>query len=299
MNNLRVGSWVRYKIEKAKNSSNDPFSIPSSTNGEKEVYAVVIQIDDNNCIITYQDESYNVPIFKTVLTSIGSVEMVCPSLYGSDWEPEDEADINNMSDKNLEIIKHIQQTGCCPEDNTLATSEYHCSGYQPKGGVKFKPKKSINTNPPHISTSNKETTEEIVREHEHNYVDISACANPDIDYSGSLFDPNEKDPAMRALNMVKEFCNVSIREINQNRAISTNCFKADAYQDVIDFIQEHQNKCHAIENQEVRHLENDSKWYKQRMEEYRKSFFMVCNLIDTCGVPESIKYFVKQEELRY
>lgn len=78
MNKLRVGSWVRYKTEKAKNSSNDPFSIPSSTSGEKEVYAVVIQIDDSNCIITYQDESYNVPTFKTVLTSIGSVEMVCP-----------------------------------------------------------------------------------------------------------------------------------------------------------------------------------------------------------------------------
>lgn len=81
MNKLRVGSWVRYKIEKAKNSSNDPFSIPDNTSGEKEVYAVVIQIDDNNCTITYtcQDELYNVPVFKTVLTSIDSVEMVCPS----------------------------------------------------------------------------------------------------------------------------------------------------------------------------------------------------------------------------
>lgn len=219
-----------------------------------------------------------------------------------------------MSDKNLETIKHIQQTGCCPEDDILATSEYHCSGYQPKSDVKFNPKKSINTNPPHVSTSSKETTEEMVREHNRNYVDISAYASPDIDYSDSLFDPNEKDPVMRALNMVKEYCNVSIREINQNRAISTDCFKVEAYQDVINFIEEHQKKCQEIKSYSsldldkliestdssyIKHLENEIEWFKGRMEQYRKSFFMVCNLIDTCGVPESIKYFVKQEELRY
>lgn len=215
-----------------------------------------------------------------------------------------------MSDKNLEIIKHIQQTGRCPEDDTLATSEYHCSGYQPKVDKEFKPKKSISTNPPHISTSNKEAAEKVL----HDYVDISAYANPETDYSDSLFDPNEKDPVMRALNMVKEYCNVSIREINQNRAISTDCFKADAYQDVINFIEEHQKKCHDVESYSsldldkliestdssyIKHLENEIEWFKGRMEQYRKSFFMVCNLIDTCGVPESIKYFVKQEELRY
>ena len=204
-----------------------------------------------------------------------------------------------MNDKNLEIIKHIQQTGRCPEDDVLATSEYHCSGHQPKSDAKFKPKKSINTNPPYVSTYNKETTNDIIQEHDHNYVDISAYANPDIDYSNSLFDPNEKDHAMRALNMVKEYCNISVREINQNKAISTDCFKADAYQDVINFIEEHQNKCHTIKNQELKHIQNEAGWYKKRMEEYRKSFFMVCDLIKSSNVPESVKYFVEQEEKRY
>ena len=138
--------------------------------------------------------------------------------------------------------------------------------------------------------------DDAIREYNHNYVDISAYANPDIDYSDSLFNPNEKDPVMRALNMVKEYCNASIREINQG---IVDCFKADAYQDVINFIEEHQKKCQAVENQEVRHFKNDSKWYKQRMEEYRKSFFMVCDLIKSSNVPESVKYFVELEEKRY
>lgn len=34
--------------------------------------------------------------------------------------------------------------------------------------------------------------------------------------SVSLFDPNEKDPVMRALNMVKEYCNVSVKELIEN-----------------------------------------------------------------------------------
>lgn len=211
------------------------------------------------------------------------VKKLKQSLYGSDWKPEDEADMNNLSENNKYIYNKAHSG----------------SGYQPKAGKEFNPKKSINTNPPHVSTSNKETTKEIVREHNHNYVDISAYANPDIDYSDSLFDPNEKDPVMRALNMVKEYCNVSIRRITQHKNITTDCFKADAYQDVINFIEEHQKKCKAVENQEVRHFENDSKWYKQRMEEYRKSFFMVCDLIKSSNVPESVKYFVEQEEKRY
>lgn len=122
-----------------------------------------------------------------------------------------------------------------------------------------------------------------------------------IDYNNSLFDPNEKDPVMRALNMVKEYCNASIREINQ---LSTDCFKADAYQDVINFIEEHQKKCRAVENSvvknsELKHIQNEVSWYKQRMGEYRKSFFIVCDLIKSSNVPESIKYFVAQEEKRY
>lgn len=183
-----------------------------------------------------------------------------------------------MSDKNIEIIKHIQATGRCPEDDMMATNSFTESGFQPKTGNKFTFKKSIDTNPPKISKKNEEV---------------------EIDYSNSLFDPNEKDPAMRALNMVKEYCNISVREINQNKAISTDCFKADAYQDVINFIEEHQNKCHTIKNQELKHIQNEAGWYKKRMEEYRKSFFMVCDLIKSSNVPESIKYFVEREEKRY
>ena len=109
---------------------------------------------------------------------------------------------------------------------------------------------------------------------------------------------------MRALNMVKEYCNLSIREINQSRAISTDCFKADSYQDVIGFIEEHQKKCHAVEdpmveNLELKHIQNEASWYKKRMEEYRKSFFMVCDLIKSSNTSESIKHFVELEEKRY
>ena len=192
-----------------------------------------------------------------------------------------------MSDKNIEVIKHIQATGKCPEDAIMATSMYSESGYQPNAGNRYTPKKSIDTNPPPIPTKGSSA------------VPPTKKVGIEIDYSNNLFDPNEKDPVMRALNMVKEYCNVSIREINQDTVISTDCFKADAYQDVINFIEEHQNKCHTVENREVRHLENDSKWYKQRMEEYRKSFFMVCDLIKSSNVPESVKYFVEREEKRY
>ena len=37
-----------------------------------------------------------------------------------------------MSDKDIELIKHIQATGKCPEDAIMATSMYSESGYQPK-----------------------------------------------------------------------------------------------------------------------------------------------------------------------
>lgn len=209
-----------------------------------------------------------------------------------------------MSDKKVEIIKHIQQTGRCPEDDILTTSECHCSGHRPKSDVKFNPKKSINTNPPHVSISNKETTKDIIQEHDHNYVDISAYANPDIDYSNSLFDPNEKDPVMRALNMVKEYCNVSIRRITQHKNITTDCFKVEAYQDIINFIEDHQKKCNTlkdsvVEASKLKHIQNEAGWYKKRMEEYRKSFFMVCDLIKSSNVSESIKHFVGLEEKRY
>ena len=119
---------------------------------------------------------------------------------------------------------------------------------------------------------------------------------------------------MRALNMVKEYCNASIREINQGRAISTDCFKAGAYQDVIDFIEEHQKKCQDVKsyssldldklieetnNSYINHLENEIEWFRGRMDDYKKSFFMVCDLIKSSNVPESVKYFVEREEKRY
>lgn len=214
------------------------------------------------------------------------VKKLKQSLYGSDWKPENDVNINNLSENNKYIYNKAHSN----------------SGYQPEAGKESKPKKSINTNPPHVSISNKETTKDIIQEHDHNYVDISAYAN--IDYSNSLFDPNEKDPVMRALNMVKEYCNVSIREINQSRATSTNCFKATAYQDVINFIEDHQKKCNTlkdsvVEASELKHIQNEAGWYKKRMEEYRKSFFMVCDLIKSSNVPESIKHFVELEEKRY
>ena len=193
-----------------------------------------------------------------------------------------------MSDKNIEVIKHIQATGKCPEDNNEATSTFSESGFKSKTANKFKP--------------------------DNNYADISAYANTDIDYSDSLFDPNEKDPVMRALNMVKEYCNVSIREINQDRAISTDCFKADAYQDVIDFIEEHQKKCKEVnscssidldkliertDNSYIKHLEYEIEWFRGRMDDYKNSFFMVCDLVKNSNVPNSVKYFVEREEKRY
>ena len=153
-----------------------------------------------------------------------------------------------------------------------------------------------------------------IHEYNHDYVDISAYANTDIDYSDSLFNPNEKDPIMRALNMVKEYCNVSIRKITQHKNITTDCFKVEAYKDVINFIEEHQKKCHDVksyssldldklieetDNSYIKHLENEIEWFKGRMDDYKKSFFMVCDLIKSSNVPESVKYFVEREEKRY
>lgn len=37
-----------------------------------------------------------------------------------------------MSDKNIDVIKHIKATGKCPEDDIVATSMYNGSGFQPK-----------------------------------------------------------------------------------------------------------------------------------------------------------------------
>lgn len=73
MKDLRVGSWVRYKLK--QHNSDDPFS-PSIE--EREVYAVVIQVDRNNCVITWYEDVDGVPTFKTMITSINSVEVIFP-----------------------------------------------------------------------------------------------------------------------------------------------------------------------------------------------------------------------------
>lgn len=128
------------------------------------------------------------------------------------------------------------------------------------------------------------------------------------------FDPNEKDPVMRALNMVKEYCDASIKELAFMDNLSTNYFKVEAYQDVINFIEAHQKKCQDVksyssldldkliektDNSYIKHLENEIEWFKSRMDAYRKSFFIICDLIKSSNVPESIKYFVEREERRY
>ena len=193
-----------------------------------------------------------------------------------------------MSDKNIEYTKEIQKFG-----QPVNMSE--CDTCIEK--IDKKCKKDIN--------------KDIIHKYEHNckygsnYIDVSSYANNDnIDYSYSLFDPNEKDPVMRTLNMVKEYCNVSIREINQSRAISTDCFKANAYQDVIDFIEEHQKKCHAVEDpvvetSELKHIQNEIEWFKSRMDAYRKSFFKVCDIVEHSDSPDIIKKLVKEEKDRY
>ena len=124
-------------------------------------------------------------------------------------------------------------------------------------------------------------------------------------------------PVERALDMVSDYCMEKVRNLFfGNGDVSEEYLdKSGAYLDVRHFIQDYVERyradweaqkeakteeIHSVdENEELNHCKKEAEWYKMRMEQYRKSFFMVCNLIDTCGVPESIKYFVKQEELRY
>lgn len=198
------------------------------------------------------------------------VKKLKQSLYGSDWKPEDGANINNLSENNKYIYNKAHSG----------------SGYQPKAGEEFKPKKSISTNPPNFSTCREEVEECTKRE----YV----------------------SPAERALDMVSDYCMEKVRNYFFSNSPAEECnHKAEAYFDVRNFIQDYiemhmadweiqeKERNPVDENDELKHCKKEAKCYKKRMEQYRKSFFMVCNLIDTCGVPESIKYFVKQEELRY
>lgn len=119
--------------------------------------------------------------------------------------------------------------------------------------------------------------------------------------SASLFDPNEKDPVMRALNMVKEYCNVSIREIvNSNTGtLSASSLKITAYQDVIDFIEDHQRKCMGVKNRELEHGENEVEWYRTRMQTYRDSFFRVCDIVEHSDCADIIKELIENERRKY
>lgn len=118
-------------------------------------------------------------------------------------------------------------------------------------------------------------------------------------------------PVERALDMVSDYCMEKVRNCFFSDGASEGYqHKSEAYFNVRNLIQdyiemhrrdwERQREVKSEEdNEELNNYKKEVEWYKNRMEQYRKSFFMVCNLIDTCGVPESIKYFVKQEELRY
>lgn len=207
-----------------------------------------------------------------------------------------------MSDKNIEVIRHIRATGKCPEDAIMATSMYSESGYQPEAGKEFKPKNNL----PHTSAPNKETEEDIIHEYEYNYVDVGSYANIDVDYSDSLFDPNEKDPAMRALNMVKEYCRVSLKKLQrEDLDIRNKISQQRAYVDVIDFIKDHQNKClavkqsEALRSEEIEHTANERDWFEKRMKDYRESFFRVCDIVEHSDCADIIKTLVDEERKRY
>lgn len=107
-----------------------------------------------------------------------------------------------MSDKNIEIIKHIQRTGMCPEDDSIATSMFSESGFQPKVNNGYIPEESMETCP--------------------------------FGY---------------------EF--------------------------------------------EIKHLNNDVAWYKKMMEEYRESFWKVCDMVAKSSDLVKLKELTKKELQRY
>lgn len=205
-----------------------------------------------------------------------------------------------MSDKNIDVIKHIQATGKCPEDIIMATSMYSESGYQPEAGKEFKPKKSM---------------EDIIHNYEHNckyeynYVDMDSYANVDVD-SNSLFDSNEKNPAMKALNMIKEYCRVSLKELyEKDLGIKETVNQQKAYVDVIDFIEDHQRKCKAVQNQSstptpeedftLKHIQNERDWFHKMMNEYSSSFFKICDIVEHSDCANIIKKLINEEKNRY
>lgn len=160
---------------------------------------------------------------------------------------------------------------------------YSKSGFQPKANTKTYIKKSINTN---------------------NNVKAK------VDYYNNLFDPNEKDPIMRALNMVKEYCRVSLKELyEKDLGIKKTVNQQKAYADVINFIEDHQRKCRATQNQNptpapeedftFKHISNERDWFKKRMKDYRESFFKICNIVEHSDCADIIKKLVDEERKKY
>lgn len=74
-----------------------------------------------------------------------------------------------------------------------------------------------------------------------------------------------------------------------------NIGKQNAYTDIMSLLNDELHKINEIQTK----AEHDAEWYKAHMENYRKSFFMLCDLIQSLDIPQGVKYFVKQEELRY
>ena len=191
-----------------------------------------------------------------------------------------------MSDKNIEVIKHIQATGKCPEDAIMATSVYSESGYQPK--------KAPIPPPPTKGSSAVHPTEKL---------------EVKIDCSNTLFDPNEKDPVMRALNMVKEYCRVSLKDLQERLLEPQNRINQQrAYVDVIDFIEDHQNKCKTVfkksefvepKQQDADHLTKEVEWFQKRMKEYKESFFKVCDIVEHSDCADIIKKLINEERRKY
>ena len=157
--------------------------------------------------------------------------------------------------------------------------------------------KTIDTNPPPAPTKGSSAV------HPTEKMEIK------IDYSDSLFDPNEKDPATRDLNMVKDQCRVSLKDLQgiilepQNRINQQR-----AYVDVIDFIEDHQNKCKAVlkesefvepEQQDADYLTKEVEWFQKRMKDYKESFFRVCDIVEHSDCADIIKKLIEEERKRY
>ena len=54
-----------------------------------------------------------------------------------------------------------------------------------------------------------------------------------------------------------------------------------------------------IDNIDYNHLVNEVNWYKKRMEEYRKSFWKVCDIVAESSDLTKIKELTKKELERY